>query len=220
MPNFDNFEELLAWVKNNRLASIETLTIDLSIARSNAELAVAGLFVYASDATDTSANLGIRHNELESGLITLTKNYGPIFPFYRLFLTNTAQAAKTITLIIGRAAPFDIRDNRNQVDIITTLEAIRDQRRAATGTLNAEATIGTAQATALAANTNRKSFSIQAKNTNTGVIYVSYVTGCDTTHYKFILQAGQLFSDDTWKGAVFVYGSAAGQLICAQEETA
>lgn len=218
--NINDFGELLAWVKNNKLASIETITIDLATARNNLLLEISGLVIYASDASDNSCNLQIQHNEQSNGLITITKNYGVEFPFYRLYLTNTAQANKTITLIIGRAAPFSITDNRSTLDILTTLQTIRGQRIAETGSLNAEATIGTAQVTALNANANRKSFSIQAKDTNTGIVYVAYYTGVDTTHYKFILQAGQAFSDDTWKGAVYVYGSAAGQLICGQEETA
>lgn len=220
MLNFENFDELLKWVKENRMASIETLTIDLSIARSEQELSVSGLFIYASEATDTTANLQIRHNEQESGLITITKNFGPVFPFYRLFLTNAAQAGKTITLIIGRAAPFDIKDNRSQTDTLTTLEQIRDDQRSTTGTINAEATIGdVAEETLLAVNPNRRSLSVQANPANTGYIYIFYVTAGGATKYKAILQAGQYFSDDKYRGAVFAIASAAGQLACAQEET-
>ena len=129
-------------------------------------------------------------------------------------LRNPAGGAMTLTFALSAGKITDaslvIAGSVNIVNVTAS----------ATGSLNAEVTVGLAQATALAANANRKSFSIQAEPANTGKIYVAYLTGCDTTHYKFILQAGQAFSDDVWKGAVYVYGSAAGQKFCPQEETA
>lgn len=127
-------------------------------------------------------------------------------------LRNPAAGAMTLTFALSAGKIIDsslvIAGSVNIIDVTAS----------ATGSLNAEGTVGLAQATALAANANRKSFSIQAEPANTGLIYVAYVTGVDTTHYKVILQKGQFLVDDKWRGAVYVYGSAAGQKYGAQEE--
>lgn len=129
-------------------------------------------------------------------------------------LRNPAAGAMTLTFALSAGKITDsslvIAGNVNIVDVTS----------AATGSLNIQAAVGALQATALAVNVNRKSFSVQANPANTGNIYVSYFTGVDATHYKYILQPGQALTDDQWKGAVYVFGSAAGQNYCAQEETA
>jgi len=120
----DNFSELLEWVKTNRLASIETITIKLDNARTDEALELAGLVIYGAEATDTTCLLQVRHNEISSGLINIVKGYGVAYPFYRLYLTNTAQANKTITLTVGRASPFNVIDNRSTQDQLTALQSI------------------------------------------------------------------------------------------------
>lgn len=210
----DNFEDLLAWVKNNRLASIETISIDLSTARTDRLLEVAGLVVYASEATDSTTSLQVRHNEISSGLITLTKGYGPVFPFYRLYLTNTAQAGKTITLIIGRASPFDIKDNRNQADMLTALEAVRDELKgSSSGTDNTNATIGTSAVLVLAANTSRKAFMVSAPAANTGKIYIGFTSGLTTSKGIAELQPGMSLMLDDYQGTVYAISGTAAQSL-------
>lgn len=121
----DNFAELLAWARTNRPASVQTITIPLDNARTDELKEVAGLLIYVENATDANVSLQIKHNEISSGLITLTKSYGAVFPFYRLFLTNTAQAGKTITLTISQASPFQIIDNRSGQDMLSVLTNIK-----------------------------------------------------------------------------------------------
>lgn len=208
----DNFQDLLAWVKNNRLASIETVTIDLSTARTDELLEVAGLVIYAENATDATASLQIRHNELSSGLITLTKSYGQVYPFYRLYLTNAAQASKTITLTIGRASPYAVIDNRSGQDM---LSAIQDLLEEAQGPSTASSGGGRVQLSAegviLAANTDRKSFGIHNPSGN-GLLYLRFDnTAVTTTNFAVVLAAGETYIADDYRGIVRGLMATSGQ---------
>jgi hypothetical protein len=133
--------------------------------------------------------------------------------FTYLEFYNTEAAPVTIEIALSSG---EIRDSRN---VITGTVNV-DQVGSSTASDNAEATIGNlAEVQLLAVNANRKSLSIQAKDTNTGKIYVLYKTGVGAAKYKTILQAGQIMTDDKWRGVVVAIASAAGQLACAQEET-
>lgn len=214
----DNFAELLDWVKKNQLASVETITIDLTNARTDQLLEVAGLVIYAQDTTDSTNSLQIRHNEISSGLITLTKSYGVAYPFYRLYLTNTAQAGKTITLTIGRASPFNIIDNRSAQDQLTSINNILAELQGDTSpedggtavTLSAEGTI-------LASNANRKGASIHNRAGN-GILYVRLgSTVVTTSNYMLALNAGETFSMDDYRGEIRGLLATSGQ-ICQKAE--
>lgn len=74
-------------------------------------------------------------------------------------------------------------------------------------------TIGVAQSEVMAANSSRHSGSVQAKSTNTGIIYIGYDNTVLTTKWIAELQAGQGFSFDDWKGTIHAIASAAGQLL-------
>lgn len=79
----------------------KTLTLDLSTARSEIEVPVSGNYLVAYDSSDFSANVNIRFNESYMDALTITKSRGLRIPFYRVFISNEAQAGKTITLIFG-----------------------------------------------------------------------------------------------------------------------
>lgn len=215
----ENFQDLLKYVRNNRVASIETLTIDLSVARNNFELNTSGLVLYVEDATDLSASLQIRHNEIESGLITLVKNYGVVYPFYRIFLTNAAQASKTITLTVGRAAPFEIIDNRSAVNQTTVLEDILAQLEGAATpeTWGSDITVGTSAVSLLASNADRKSAIIQADLANTGIIYIGFDNTVGSSKKVVALLPGGVYSVDDYLGQIYGISGVAGQKVSASE---
>jgi len=215
----DQFQNLLAWVRQNRMASIETLTIDLSIARNDTPLEVTGIFIYGEDASDNTASLQIRHNERENGLITLTKSYGTVFPFYRLLLTNAAQAGKTITLTIGRASPFQIVDNRSGLTLVTALEDILDQLkgRIVAGNYGADITVGTSAVKVLDANADRRSAVVQSDISNGGIIYIGYDNNVGSGYKVATLLPGGAFSADDVCGEIWAISGVAGQLVSASE---
>jgi hypothetical protein len=102
-----DFDEL----KAQRVQLYNAITIDLATARTNEEMVFTGNYIYALEATDVDAALNIRFNELFRAAINVKKGRGVRVPFYRLYITNTAQAGKTLTLAIGiEASDFEIFD--------------------------------------------------------------------------------------------------------------
>jgi hypothetical protein len=86
--------------------------IDLSVARDGVQMDISGDYVGVFDATDAVAQLNVAFE--------IRANPGIIFrkgrrarlsvSFTRLFLTNAAQAGKTLDLIIGGPESFDFED--------------------------------------------------------------------------------------------------------------
>ena len=76
-----------------------------------------------------------------------------------------------------------------------------------------QASIGVAQSQVLAANADRKSFSIQAKSTNTGFIYIGFDNTVTSTKWWAELQAGQSCDGDDYRGPLHAIATLAGQLI-------
>jgi len=197
-------------------------SFDLNAAGSQT-INISGNFIYVVDATDGIATIGVQFSRLDSDIdsFTLSKGLGIIHPFDKLYVSWSAQTSKTLTIWIGNLAPelLNVIDNRSAVALDTLLTNIRDDQRATTGTAVAEQTINTTpEVNILAANTARVSFSVQAKDTNTHVVYVLYSTGVLSTKYKYILFPGAVLVDNKYRGAVYAIASAAGQLVGVQEE--
>lgn len=109
-----DFEEL----RSQRIQVYKTITFDLATARSNVELPFIGNYLYVIEATDNSANIQIRLNEIFRSNITVTKGRGLRAPFYRLYITNTAQTGKTLTFAIGvESGTFEVIDTRASIAI-------------------------------------------------------------------------------------------------------
>ncbi|MBA7495769.1 hypothetical protein ES702_06358 [subsurface metagenome] len=130
-----DFDELIA----QRVQVYNTLVIDLTTARSNEERTFVGNYLYVLEATDVDANLDIRFNQSFRGAIKLVKGRGVRAPFYRFYLTNAAQADKTITLAIGvESDSFEIFDVGKALEItgpVTTMPGFEKYEGAAgTGT--------------------------------------------------------------------------------------
>ena len=146
--------------------------------------------------------------------VSWSKQTGFIQPFNRIYITTPAGQVGTMKILIASEAPslFDILDNRSAISDAT--QGVLDELR---GDVVPEdwnqATIGVAQSEVLAANADRKSFSIQAKSTNTGIVYI----GCDntvtSTKWWAELQAGQSCDGDDYRGPLHAIASAADQFI-------
>jgi len=111
-------------VKENPLYTYETIVIDLSIARTGVEYSYSGNFIKAVEASDISANLDIAFNSSGNDTINLTKGRGIRASIIKMYLTNTAQAAKTITLLIATDDSLQIYDDGVVGDIDTIQEII------------------------------------------------------------------------------------------------
>ncbi|GAJ08469.1 unnamed protein product, partial [marine sediment metagenome] len=76
-----------------------------------------------------------------------------------------------------------------------------------------EKTIGIAASVVMALNAARHSLSVQAKSTNTGIIYIGYDDTVTTTKWIAELQPGQSYSTDDWKGTIYAIATVAEQKL-------
>ncbi len=76
-----------------------------------------------------------------------------------------------------------------------------------------EKTIGVAASVVMAANAARHSGAVQAKSTNTGIIYIGYDDTVTATKWLAELQPGQACTFDDWLGPIHAIADLAGQLL-------
>ncbi|MBA7603110.1 hypothetical protein ES703_10214 [subsurface metagenome] len=115
-----DFDEL----KAQRIQLYNTITIDLATARTNEEMVFTGNYIYALEATDVDANVDVRFNELFRAAINVKEGRGIRVPFYRLYISNAAQAGKSVTLAIGiEASDFEVFDVGKSLGITGTVDS-------------------------------------------------------------------------------------------------
>lgn len=103
---------------------------------------------------------------------------------------------------------------RSSPTITALTDLLEEMTGLSTGEVwDTEKNIGVAQSEVLAANSARHSGSVQAKSTNTGIIYIGYDNTVLTTKWIAELQAGQSFSFDDWLGAIHAIASLADQKL-------
>ncbi len=104
----DNLKQTLDELKRQRVKYYTILNYTLDDARANDPLFIAGAYVYVLTLDGTAK---IRLNEISSDEIDLFKYRQIASPFYRIFLTHTAQAGKTLSIAIGVGAEvFSLQD--------------------------------------------------------------------------------------------------------------
>jgi len=105
----DDLKTLLDQIKKQRIKLYHILNFDLSIARVNELVQITGSYIYLLVQTGTAS---VILNELEGDSIDLLKFRAIKAPFYRFFLTNTAQAATSVKIAIGVTSEyFEIDDS-------------------------------------------------------------------------------------------------------------
>jgi len=103
---------------------------------------------------------------------------------------------------------------RSSPTILSLIEILEELTGVSSGEIwGTEKTIGVAASSVMAANASRHSGAVQAKSTNTGIIYIGYDNSVVATKWIAELQAGQAYSFDDWKGTIFAIASVAGQLL-------
>ncbi len=103
-----DLKNLLDQIKAQRIKVYSILTFPLDAARSNFELTISGTYFYVINQTGVAT---VRFNEILSDEIDIIKSRQIVIPFYRLYITNTAQAGLSMTLAIGVSSDiFSIQD--------------------------------------------------------------------------------------------------------------
>lgn len=209
------FKEQLNMVQQLGLQAAQSIEIDLSVVAVDHEYGLAGNYFYVKDSPDDDMYVDVKINGSNNKAIRWTKQTGFIHPFTKLYITTPAAQTGTMTILIASEAPelFNVVDNRSSISSAMN-DVVAELRGDITPeTIGTEKTIGAAAAIVIAANADRKGCNVQAKSTNTGIIYVGFDNTVTSTKWVAELQAGQAFSIDDYRGDIYAISTAAGQLV-------
>lgn len=104
----DTLKQTLEELKGKRVKYYTILNYTLDAARSNEPLFIAGSYIYVLVLDGTAK---VKLNEISGDDIDLFKYRQIASPFYRIFLTHTAQATKVLSLAVGvTSESFSISD--------------------------------------------------------------------------------------------------------------
>ena len=107
---FDDFVKRADQFKFKKDTPYIILHIDLSVAHNNLELNVSGDILKVVTATDNNSTVDVRINFPAADPIPLMR-YRRLYSFFdKLYITNAAQAGKSMDLLIGVKQFFDIDD--------------------------------------------------------------------------------------------------------------
>jgi len=208
------FEQQIAYIRSSSIGTPKKLVLDLGIARNDYLLSFAGNFIYAYEATSITANVDIKVNEQREPFFTLIKRKGFMTPYYRLFLTNTAQAGETITFVYGTQAPdfLEVIDNTGEAaEILEQLEG--DALPEGYG----DVAIGAAAGLIVAGNGDRKSVIIEHLPTGVGLVYIGFSAAVTNINKVVTLAPGESYSVDDYRGDIWGIRSA-GATTCSYGE--
>lgn len=209
-----DFREQLDLVHRLGLRAAQPIEINLAEVASDKEYNITGNFFYVKDAPDAESYIEVKVNSSDQPAVSWSKQTGFRHPFDRLYITTPAGQNGTMKILIAAESPllFEVIDNRSAVSEST--DKILDQLKGDVTPENwDQATIGVAQSQVLAANTDRKSFSIQAKSTNTGIVYIGFDDTVTAAKWWAELQPGQPCDGDDYQGPLHAIATAADQLI-------
>ena len=197
MKNFEDmqFTEKIELVKRASMGVPKIINIDLGAVLIDQPYDIAGNVFYIFSAPGEGDYIGIKVNETREPMI----NY-----------------SGTIQIIDGTEAPdmMEILDHR--ATTVAGVGGILDELRGDLVHENwgTEITVTNAAAIQiLPVNAARKGCIIQAKSTNTGIVYIGFDNSVTTTKWMAELQAGMTFTIDDYRGDFYGRADAAGQLV-------
>lgn len=195
------FQEQITDIRKNRRQVYKTRTLDLTTARSEEEFTVAGNYIIILDATDLNANIQLRFNEMEADQITLKKRQGLKVPFYRMFITNAAQAGKTVTIAYGiNDTPLEIVDQSAVIDINSIAQAVTVYNGSIPAIYNVSCAVaGTEYSQAFGG--YRQKFTVKARG---GPLKVCFTATESGTKYIYLAD-GESWSEDNIKSSLTLY---------------
>jgi len=209
-----DFREQLELVHKLGIRAAQQIEINLAVVADDQEYNLTGNFFYIKEAPDAESYVNVKVNSSDQPVVSWNKQTGFHHPFDRLYISTPAGQTGTMKILIASESPqlYEVVDNRSAVSEST--DGILDQVKGDALPENwNQATIGAAQSQVLAANADRKSFSIQAKSTNTGIVYVGFDDTVTTTKWWAELQPGQPCDGDDYQGPLHAIATLAGQLI-------
>ncbi|GAI10508.1 unnamed protein product [marine sediment metagenome] len=119
---------------------------------------------------------------------------------------NTAEVTIEYIMSSGRIRTFPTR--------LALGEILTEMTGLSSGEIwGEEKTIGVAASEVMVLNAGRHSLAVQAKSTNTGIIYIGYDNLVTATKWIAELQPGQAYSTDDWQGKIYAIATVADQKL-------
>lgn len=210
------FQEQLDLVRQLGLQAVQQIEIDLSVVASDHEYNLSGNFFYVKEAPDQDVYVEVKINGSNNRAINWTKQTGFVHPYNRLYITTPAGQTGAMTILLASEAPelFNVVDNRSAIS--QSMNDVLGELRGDTTpeTVGTEKTVGSGAAVEIIdANADRKACTVQAKSTNTGIVYIGFDNTVTSTAWVAELQAGMSFDIDDYRGDIWARASAAGQLV-------
>lgn len=208
----DTFTEKILYVRRASMGVPKTFVINLAVPIIDQPYDLAGNLFYVWSSPNAGDYVDIKVNKSSEPALRCVRQTGLITPFEKLLITTPPDQAGDMVLLYGTEAPelLSIIDNRSVTEI-----GLADQLAEMQGDLAPEdwdeETVGAAQQQVMAANADRKSFSIQAESTNTGIVYVGFDDTVTAAKWWAELEPGQSCNGNDYRGPLHVIGSAAGQ---------
>jgi len=197
------------------LQNAQQFEINLALVQIDKPYNLAGNYFYVLEAPDQTSYIEVKTNATNQPAISWVKQTGFIQPFTQFYITTPAGQAGTMRILIASMAPelFTVVDNRSAISLTMSDVLAQLQGDILPENWDTEKTVGTAAVLILAANANRKGCNVQAKSTNTGIIYVGFTNTVTSSKWVAELQPGMSFSIDDYRGDIYAIATVAGQLV-------
>ena len=210
------FETDLRQARSLGLSAPQKISITLTDVVSMLEYNVSGNYFYVLEAPDHVSYIDVQINRNDAPALPYTMQRGfHRQPFNKLYITTPAGQAGIMTIVVAAESPgeFEFIDNRSSIsqsmdDVLAELAG--DVIPENWGT---EKTVGLTAVSALAANADRKAAMVQAKESNTGIIYIGFDNTVTSNKWVAQLQPGMSWSVDDYRGPIFAISDTAAQLL-------
>lgn len=208
----DTFTKKIQYVKRASMGVPKSFVINLALPLLDQPYDISGNLFYVWSAPNAGDYIDIKVNKSSEPPLRCVRQTGLITPFEKLLITTPADQTGDMVLLYGTEAPelLSIIDNRSvtAIGLAGILAELQGDQAPEDWD---EETVGAAQQQVMAANANRKSFTIQAESTNTGIVYVGFDDTVTAAKWWAELLPGQSCNGDDYRGPVHVIGSAVGQ---------
>uniref|UniRef100_A0A6H1Z6V1 Uncharacterized protein n=1 Tax=viral metagenome TaxID=1070528 RepID=A0A6H1Z6V1_9ZZZZ len=170
------------------------ITLTFAAAVTDFEMDYVGERIWVDSAT---ADFSLKLNDRTKSAFPMKAKKEIIEPYSRFYITTTGAN----TLVLHVSDPAEIQFGGNEVNV-DTIEAVEKTATA----VAANGTVGVAAAVLIAANTGRKSLTIQAIG---GTIYLGPANTV-TVANGFRVQAGEAVTEKNYTGAIYAIAGGAG----------
>lgn len=215
--NRETFPEQIRDVRRRDITPVRRIDINLATVLIDQVYHIAGDFFYIWETPGTNEYVNIKvNNNLAGTEAPYYQQTGQKVPFDKLYISTPAGQTGNLILLYGTEWPdlVSLIDNRAAVsqDMADLLNQLQGDL---TPDAWAEVTCGVAQVQIVAANANRKSFSIQSDPANTGLIYLGCLNTVTTRAggalWFHCLSPGGFYSIDDYRGPIHAIATLANQ---------